>query len=403
MGKIKSKCNEIFHFEFSGQLIYEISFAAYFVIAFFQTSTYTIYFPGNVLHRISFIPLAFVLFKIIFYDSDTINKVIINLLSLTLLFITWRTSGDFVLFPLGIFILGVRDVNFRRIVYIYLVLGTILLTFIFFTSLMGLTKALIFHRGSHTIRRAFGIIYPTDFAAHVLYLVLAYCYLNFKKLSWKSYLVFILLAIFLIRFSDARLNAYSLILVIPIMMIGQRAQEKYIVSRNIANFYWSIPILAGYSFTLLCYLYTSSNKIFEKLNSLLSGRLYLSHLGLEKYGISMFGQHIRENGLGAVGGIKNLNVNDSNYFYIDSAFIRLLILYGLLITLLVIFIMTAISWVSIKKRDYALASIMVIVTISALVEPRIIDMGYDPFLIAVLARCYENKKIGDNDENIYIK
>lgn len=403
MQYLTSRYHRIFDSELDGRKIYELAFAIYFVIAFFQTSTYTYYFPGNLLHELSFIPLALVLFKIIFFDSSTVEKVAINLVILAVLFITWRTSGEFILFPLGIFILGARDVDFKRLIYIYLVLGTILLSFIFFTSLMDLTKDLIFHRG-HTIRRAFGIIYSTDFAAHVLYLVLAYCYLFFKQLSWKSYLVFILLAIFLIKFCDARLNAYSLILAIPVMMIGQRAQKGYVVSKSIANFYWTLPVLAGYITTFIFYLYTPNNKLLERLNTLLSGRPYFSHTALTKYGISMWGQHIHENGLGAVGGIKNAAVNDANYFYIDSAFIRLLVIYGLVMALLIVIAMSIIAWRSIEKRDFALASVMVIVTISAIVEQRLLDFGYNPFLIAFFAQCYLKKKtIGDQNEKIHIK
>ena len=399
MQYLSSKYQRLINLELDGQILYEVAFAFYFVIAFLQTSTYTFYFPGNLLHQIAFIPLAIVLFKIIFFDSNTIKKITVNLLVLAILFITWRTSGEFILFPMGIFVLGARNVDFRKIIYLYLVLGTILLSFIFFTSLIGLTKNLIFHRGIHTLRRAFGIIYPTDFAAHILYIVLAYCYLYFNKLSWKSYTVFVLLAMFLIKFCDARLNAYALILVILVMMLGQRAQKGYIVSKTIAIFYWVLPVLAAYVTMLVSYLYIPNNHLFEKANGLLSGRLFYSHEAIRKYGLTFLGQHIRENGLGAVGGIKNVAAEGANYFYIDSAFIRLFVIYGVIVALTIIVVMTIISYRSIQKADFALASIMIIVTISAIVEQRLLDFGYNPFLIAIFAQCYfSNKLTGGKNE-----
>ncbi|WP_124031628.1 hypothetical protein [Limosilactobacillus vaginalis] len=392
MQYLSSKYQRLINLELDGQILYEVAFAFYFVIAFLQTSTYTSYFPGNLLHQIAFIPLAIVLFKIIFFDSNTVKKITVNLLFLAILFITWRTSGEFILFPMGIFILGARNVDFKKIIYLYLVLGTILLSFIFFTSLIGLTKKLIFHRGIHTLRRAFGIIYPTDFAAHILYLVLAYCYLYFNKLSWKSYTVFVLLAIFLIKFCDARLNAYALILVIPVMMIGQRAQKGYIVSRAIAIFYWVLPVLAAYITVLLSYLYAPSHQLLEKMNGLLSGRLFYSHEAIKKYGFSLLGQHIHENGYGAADGIKKTIIGN-NYFYIDSAFVRLVIIYGIIMALLIVITMTIISYRSIQRANFALASIIVIITISAVVEQRLLDFGYNPFLIAIFAQCYFTNKL----------
>lgn len=398
MQYLSSKYQRLINLELDGQILYEIAFAFYFVIAFLQTSTYTFYFPGNLLHQIAFIPLAIVLFKIIFFDSNTIRKITVNLLVLAILFITWRTSGEFILFPMGIFVLGARNVDFKKIIYLYLVLGTILLSFVFFTSLIGLTKNLIFHRGIHTLRRAFGIIYPTDFAAHILYLVLAYCYLYFNKLSWKSYTVFVLLAIFLIKFCDARLNAYALILVIPVMMIGQRAQKRYIVSRSIAIFYWVLPVLAAYITMLVSYLYIPNNHLFEKANGLLSGRLFYGHEAIRKYALTVFGQHVHENGYGAAGGIKKV-ITGNNYFFIDSAFLRLFIIYGIIMALLIIIAMTIVSYRSIQKADFALASIMVIVTISAIVEQRLLDFGYDPFLIAIFAQCYFSNKLISEEKN----
>ena len=392
MQYLSSKYQRLINLELDGQILYEVACAFYFVIAFLQTSTYTSYFPGNLLHQIAFIPLAIVLFKIIFFDSNTVKKITVNLLFLAILFITWRTSGEFILFPMGIFILGARNVDFKKIIYLYLVLGTILLSFIFFTSLIGLTKNLIFHRGIHTLRRAFGIIYPTDFAAHILYLVLAYCYLYFNKLSWKSYTVFVLLAIFLIKFCDARLNAYALILVIPVMMIGQRAQKGYIVSRAIAIFYWVLPVLAAYITVLLSYLYAPSHQLLEKMNGLLSGRLFYSHEAIKKYGFSLLGQHIHENGYGAADGIKKTIIGN-NYFYIDSAFVRLVIIYGIIMALLIVITMTIISYRSIQRANFALASIIVIITISAVVEQRLLDFGYNPFLIAIFAQCYFTNKL----------
>ena len=111
MQYLSSKYQRLINLELDGQILYEGAFAFFFVIAFLQTSTYTSYFPGNLLHQIAFIPLAIVLFKIIFFDSNTVKKITVNLLFLAILFITWRTSGEFILFPMGIFILGARNVD----------------------------------------------------------------------------------------------------------------------------------------------------------------------------------------------------------------------------------------------------------------------------------------------------
>ena len=42
---------------------------------------------------------------------------------------------------------------------------------------------------------------------------------------------------------------------------------------------------------------------------------------------------------------------------------------------------------------------MVIVTISAIVEQRLLDFGYDPFLIAIFAQCYFSNKLISEEKN----
>lgn len=394
MTSLVDKGKRIGEMRLDGPLIYEIAFSFYFVIAFFQTSTYTDYFPGNFLHELSFIPLIMVLFKIFVLDYDTKSRLIVNLVALALLVLTWRASGSYLIFPMGIFILGAKNVDFRRIMYLYLVLGTILLAFIFFSSLFGLTKNLVYHRGVDTVRRSFGIIYPTDFAAHVLYLVLAYCYLYFKKVSWRSYLVFCLLAYGLNKYCDARLSAYALLILIPVIFIGQKANQGNRLCKFIASFYWTLPALSAYVMLLMTYLYSPQRTLLERVNNVLSGRLFFGHEALMKYPFKWLGQRIVEHGFGGNSGHMIATGDNSSYFFVDSSFVRTFIIYGIIVLLLVVIMMTVISWQSIATHDFALASVLVIVTISAVVEQRLLDFGYDPFLLATFAQCYLIHKKG---------
>lgn len=377
--------------------IYIVSFAMYFVISFFLTSTYTDYISSHFFHEVSYIPLLLVLFKVIIIDFKDKTQWILSILILILLVISWRNSGEFIFFPMGIFMLGAYKVSFKKIIYIYFLIGTILLTFSFFTSLIGLTKNLIFYRGITSVtRQSFGIIYPTDFAAHILFLVLAYCYLYFEKISWKSYLIFALISYFIVKFCDARLNATAILCLIPVILIAKLAKKGNKTARIATIFYWCFPILFSYIILVLSYLYRPSIKILDKINNLLSGRLYFGHYALIKYPINFFGQQVVENGFGGNAGHKLAKEGAMHYFYIDSSFLRLLIIYGVIMFILVILSMTIISWISIERKDYVLASILLIITISSIFEQRLIDIAYNPFLLALFAKCYNQKnQIGE--------
>jgi hypothetical protein len=72
--------------------------------------------------------------------------------------------------------------------------------------------------------------------------------------------------------------------------------------------------------------------------------------------------------------------------------VRTFILYGAIVLLLIVILMSVISWRSVAKRDFALASIIVMIAVSAVVEQRLFDFGYDPFLLALFANCYLQPK-----------
>lgn len=393
---VGKKFHEIGNWRIDGQIIYEIAFAFEFVVAFLITSTYTDYFSNHLLHTLMFAGLALVLLKIFLFDDLDLKWLAIDAIVLILLLITWRTSKEFSLFSMGIFVLGARNVDFKRIIKIYFYVGMLLLAFVVISAMGGLIRNLVYRRDmTNIVRQSFGIAYPTDFAAHVLYLILAYAYLKFGKIKWYDYAVFLAVAVFLVKFSDARLSAYAIILSIPVLWIGQRAQTDHLLSRFIASFYWTVPILSAYLVIIASYFFTPSNKILTKVNNASSGRLFLGHKAISEYGFSMFGKQIIEHGWGGANGLKMSQNAPANYFFVDPSFLRMTILYGIIIAIIILLAMTKISWESFQKGSFALASIIVIVSVSAMVEQRLLDLAYDPFLIALLANVYTQHKAED--------
>lgn len=393
---VGKKFHEIGNWRIDGQIIYEIAFAFEFVVAFLITSTYTDYFSNHLLHTLMFAGLALVLLKIFLFDDLDLKWLAIDAIVLILLLITWRTSKEFSLFSMGIFVLGARNVDFKRIIKIYFYVGMLLLAFVVISAMGGLIRNLVYRRDmTNIVRQSFGIAYPTDFAAHVLYLILAYAYLKFGKIKWYDYAVFLAVAVFLVKFSDARLSAYAIILSIPVLWIGQRAQTDHLLSRFIASFYWTVPILSAYLVIIASYFFTPSNKILTKVNNASSGRLFLGHKAISEYGFSMFGKQIIEHGWGGANGLKMSQNTPANYFFVDSSFLRMTILYGIIMAIIILLAMTKISWESFQKGSFALASVIVIVSVSAMVEQRLLDLAYDPFLIALLANVYTQHKAED--------
>ena len=146
-----------------------------------------------------------------------------------------------------------------------------------------------------------------------------------------------------------------------------------------------MPVLAVITITA-AYFFDDSNHIYRKFNELLSGRLSLSRKAFRLYDPNLIGRFIHEKSFGGVKGKTFANQNQNglraDYFYIDSSFVRMLLLWGLIIFVLFIVIMTFIAIVSTVQKEYALSAIVMLVAINSMVEPHAVQLIYNVFILA---------------------
>ena len=68
-------------------------------------------------------------------------------------------------------------------------------------------------------------------------------------------------------------------------------------------------------------------------------------------------------------------------------------IYGIVATLIYVLIMVAVSIKGVKLQVYQLTTVMLVVTLSCLVEQHLLELSFNPFLLALLARIsYEKGK-----------
>lgn len=377
---------QIKDYTLDGNHIFYIAFLALYVGSFVKLTTYATYVSPNWISKLSYLIVGLLLVKIYFFDELRLKSFLVNTLLLIIAFISWRKTHAFDIFMYTALILGAKGINFRALVEWFFKIGVIMTIFIILSSQVGIIRDLVYLRNGFS-RHALGVNYPTDFGAHVLNLVLAYCYIFFKKLNWKYYLIIFLIDILLMLATQARLDVVAILLIIPVMKIAQSAFYNHSISRNIASFFWIFPPVLTYITIIASYFYNSSNHIFHIFNKIFSQRLRLSHLGIERYGIHPFGNLVVEHGFGGSKGFHSFYTTamSKQYFYIDSSFMRLFIIYGIVIGIIFVTIMTIISLQSVIKREYCFAGIMLVASIGFLIEPHLLDISFNPFLIALLA------------------
>ena len=118
------------------------------------------------------------------------------------------------------------------------------------------------------------------------------------------------------------------------------------------------PALAFFSYEVVVH-YNPNSKTWLKIDEKLAHfRIRHSATGLKLYGISPLGQIVRQNG----------NLKSPNYFYIDSAYMKLLINYGLIFSILLFGIFSLISVAAVKNEDTVLCIWMVCIAAYSLMN-----------------------------------
>ena len=384
---IRNLRTDIQKFPVSGIKIYFLAFTIYFLPNFLMQTTFSDGTNSHLLRLISYIAIPLLLYKIFVIDKWSRTELAIIILLLLTSVITWRVAqnNDYILlFP---FIFGAKNINFKTIIKWYLYFSMIFMLTKMAKSLLRIIPNLIYYSENRPTRYALGMVFPSNIAAFILFMALAYCYLRFNHLNLWDYCGIFIAACIGMKLTNTRLDFIATILIIPVMVIAQRAYRNKKISRYLASFFWFAVPITAWIVIFGSYFYSENNYLLKKLNDLSSGRLVLGHYAFQRYKPNLFGRSIEEYSYAGVQGHKYANgIGQShNYFYIDSSYLRMLLLLGIVAFIVIVICLTLVALKSTAQRTYVLSAIILIVSLSLMFEPHVIQLVYNPFLLSLLS------------------
>lgn len=124
----------------------------------------------------------------------------------------------------------------------------------------------------------------------------------------------------------------------------------------------------------LSYFYDANKYVYNELNRLLTNRLYLGNMALEKNGISIFGQPIDWVFYDKV-------TQDNQFFYVDSSFLTIVIYYGIILMFILILGYYLVANNKYIKNNAMYSVIFSIVVLHATFDPQFLELVYNPILL----------------------
>lgn len=332
-------------------------------------------------------------------------QVIFEIAILVIFYIWHSQMSDCVLIQyLIILMLGATEQNFRRILEVYLSIKVPIFVLMFYASQNGYIYDKRYFRFDGT-RYAVGSINFTDCAAYILFMMIAYCILRqkYRSKDWQSFIdypILLLIAEYCHHLTGARSNTAWMFITIGLTFLFHiKIFIKLPVRvKNILHYicYALTPIYL-YIFGIIYAAVQSFNtgrgwlaSWTDKLSdSGLRVRLQVPQTAINNYGISLTGCWgiYPDEGYGG----KVFSGDLSDYTYIDMSYMRILILYGILITII---LMASFLYTNIRctvQRQYYLFSIMILIAFTGLIEQHLTEFHYDILLLATFAQ-FENNR-----------
>ncbi len=267
----------------------------------------------------------------------------------------------------------------ERVMRVYAVCLSIPLAATILSALSGAIENYLYLGGGTRgiLRGSYGIKYPTDFAAYIIYLFLsAWGSGRFK--NWRYTAFSTALALFMAYMiytyphgTNSTLCSILIAVVIVYDGLSEKVFPRYKVTRKITKVVdWltigAFPICAAGIF-ILSWLYGKGNGLAVRINQIISNRLYFIWYSYEKYGLHWFGTLTPQQGGG-------LLYNDQ-YEFIDSSYGVILLRYGTIAFFMIAAVWVWMTWKAVSTGHRRIALVMAVIAFHSIAEQRFTEIN----------------------------
>ncbi|MDO5131613.1 MAG: hypothetical protein Q4D81_01365 [Eubacteriales bacterium] len=315
--------------------------------------------------------------------QNSVHLAVFETLLMIVGYTSYKIGGHkFSYFVLCVLIVGATGRSFRKILSISFVLGCLGMAAAYAGCRLGIIEDLVYRGGRH----AYGMVYCTDCAAHILFLMLTYAMLRIASFRIADYAVLVFGVIFMWG-TGGKTNMICAGLLFAVILLHRLARHPSVRSflrrrgmraaRRVlgAAVSFSFPACAAFSFGAVL-LIPSDSPAIKPLGHTIAKRLELGLRALQEHPFTFFGTKIKEHSFG--GRTTNLPGWDS-YFFIDCSYIRYYLFGGaiLFVMLLIVLTCTQIRCYAARKDVYLM--ILMIAAMVCIMEHHLVDFSFNVF------------------------
>jgi polymerase for repeating unit of receptor polysaccharide len=365
--------------------IYLITLFIWVVVASLVTTTYFIRLEGFLsLYRILlYFTIAMILIKELMNFPKTLyyfrfhwQQLLIVMGLFIAMFIVAKNRDGLLDTNVLLLVFSARDIDFRKLLGTFSAATFLVLCLTIYASQQGII-ANMFMKADSGYRFSLGFNYVSFASQRLFFALCTYLMFRGKRVSYLELLALLLATIYMYRQTSTTSPFYLSILILTYALFSIKIFKKEFIIGNFLS-----KALAQYGFivaleVILYFCFYSSDNLFHLVDQFTHNRLRLSVDGFRNFGVSWLGQPISFATLDMFGNFT------SNYNYIDSSFVQLLVIDGLIVSSFMLFALTKVMkyFISIQK-DIVLACLGIMI-IHGMFDPQMLVLRYSPLILFI--------------------
>ena len=378
-----------------------VALGIFLTVSILNVNFYARYMPGTV-YKLAIAFSIFLLFVKEMFKRKYDYRALIGLFATILIyFIVGEMTALGSEVPVSIlFIYALRDVPFKKVAQTSLVVSTCLLFFIIVSAKVGIITNYI-EVSESRVRSYLGFRYALFPSMLLMDIVAIVFYLKQNKIQYWKWLLLSLSVYWVYDQTDSRLTFFSSCILLACSLLIKWFPELlsklgYVFKAFKLTFIVNAIISFWVSFTYLNSGYSFINDLLFKVNHMLGGRLYLANKSLNLYGFGLLGRPVEWYGNGlTVEGIRNYQ---TYYLYVDNLYVQVLQRFGLLILGLMLSVLTLTLSKVIKKRQWVLAFILIMMSFHSMIDDLNFYLHYNIFWVLVGTLIYPDYQFSDESD-----
>ena len=370
---------------FISEKIYLCTLFIWVVVASLVTTTYFVRLDGflSLYRSLLYFTIFALLIKELMNLSKTLNyfrfhwKQLLTVTAFFLaMFIVAKNRDGMLDINVLLLVFSARDIDFRKLLGTFSLATFLVLCLTIYASQKGII-ANMFMNADGGYRFSLGFNYVSFASQRLFFALCTYLMFRGKRISYLELMALLLATIYMYQQTSTSSPFYLSILILTYALLSIKIFKKEFI---IGNFWTKTLVQYGFILALVIILYFcfySSGNLFHLVDQFTHNRLRLSVNGFQNFGVSWLGQPISFTTLDIFGNFT------SNYNYIDSSFVQLLVIDGLIVSVFMLFALTKVMryFVSIQK-DIVLACLGIMI-IHGMFDPQMLVLRYSPLILFI--------------------